>query len=232
MKTANNDIIVETIDEIIVSLKEMANLGWRGFDIEEGTAESIESWGQGTVRNAKTLADVREELGDCTRCGLSQGRQNIVFGSGNPAARLMFVGEGPGYDEDQQGEPFVGKAGQLLTKIIQAMALTRDQVYIANIVKCRPPNNRNPQPAEIETCLPFLKKQMAVIQPEITCALGSISAKTLLNSNAPISKLRGRFHDAGEMKIMPTYHPAYLLRNPGKKRDVWNDVQQIMKALG
>jgi DNA polymerase len=178
------------------------------------------------------LKAIREELGDCTRCKLHSTRTQIVFGVGNPDAQLMFVGEGPGYEEDVQGEPFVGKAGQLLTRIIGAMGLKRSDVYIANIVKCRPPNNRNPEPDEISSCEPFLHKQVVAIQPQVVCALGTFAAQTLLKTNLKISQLRGKFHLYEGIKVMATFHPAYLLRNPNEKRKVWDDMQQIMKELG
>ncbi|MEE8398472.1 MAG: uracil-DNA glycosylase [Desulfobacterales bacterium] len=181
---------------------------------------------------SETLDDIIDDLGDCHRCPLAKDRTKIVFGVGNPDAKLVFVGEGPGYDEDKQGEPFVGRAGQLLTKIIQAMNLTREQVYICNIVKCRPPGNRNPSPDEITTCSPFLKRQLMTIQPDFICALGTFAAQTLLNTTVPISKLKGHFHDYMGIQLMPTFHPAYLLRNAGKKRDVWEDMQKLMKAMG
>jgi DNA polymerase len=168
-------------------------------------------------------------MGDCQRCGLAQHRRNIVFGSGSPKARLVFVGEGPGYEEDQQGQPFVGPAGQLLTKIIGAIKLTREQVYICNIVKCRPPQNRNPRPDEIKTCYSFLDRQIDAIQPDFICALGSIAAQSLLNTSEPISKLRGRFFDYRGIKLLSTYHPAYLLRNTDMKRRVWDDMKMLMK---
>ncbi len=181
--------------------------------------------------NTPTLQDIRQELGDCHRCPLCQKRTHIVFGEGNPQARLAFVGEAPGADEDMQGRPFVGKAGQLLTKIIQAMGLTRQDVYICNILKCRPPGNRNPKPDEITTCEPFLVKQLQVIQPKVICALGTFAAHTLLKTEVPITVLRGRFHTYQGIHLMPTYHPAYLLRNPGAKKQVWEDMQMIMKTL-
>ena len=176
-----------------------------------------------------TLADVRRELGDCERCKLHKTRTNIVFGTGNEQAKLVFVGEGPGLDEDIQGEPFVGAAGQLLTRIIRAINLRREDVYICNIIKCRPPKNRNPEPDEIEACKPFVLKQLEVIRPRLICALGSVAAQALLETAAPIGILRGRFHSFRGVKLMPTYHPAYLLRNPAKKRGVWEDMQMIQK---
>jgi DNA polymerase len=176
------------------------------------------------------LQAVREEIGDCTRCRLHAGRKNIVFGAGNPAARLVFIGEGPGEEEDLQGEPFVGKAGQLLTRMIQAIQLDRNDVYIANIVKCRPPGNRDPQEDEIDTCLPFLKKQLAVIQPRIICTLGRFSTQALLGTKEGITKLRGRFYELESgVKVMPTYHPSFLLRSPEKKREAWEDLQKVQK---
>jgi len=173
------------------------------------------------------LDAIRQELGECTRCRLHQGRQRVVFGEGNPGATLCFVGEAPGRDEDLQGRPFVGKAGELLTRIIEAIDLTREEVYIANIIKCRPPENRNPQPDEIDTCLPFLQKQLAAIHPKIICALGTFAAQTLLGTEERISQLRGRFYQYQGALLMPTYHPAFLLRNPQYKRDVWEDMKKI-----
>jgi len=178
-----------------------------------------------------TLADVRTELGDCKRCKLHRTRKTIVFGEGNEKATLMFIGEGPGYDEDTQGRPFVGRAGQLLTKIIESIALPREEVYIANIIKCRPPQNRNPEPDEIESCNPFLMKQIRVIQPKIICALGTFSAQTLLKTDTKITALRGKLHDLEGIKVIPTYHPAFLLRNPERKREVWEDMKKIAELL-
>jgi uracil-DNA glycosylase len=178
-------------------------------------------------RALDTLKAVREELGDCRRCKLHSSRTQIVFGCGDPNAKLVFVGEGPGRDEDLQGEPFVGLAGQLLTKIIQAIQLTRQEVYIANIVKCRPPQNRNPEPDEISACEPFLVKQLEVIRPKLICALGTFAAQTLLKTDQRISVLRGRFHSYRGIPLMPTFHPAYLLRNPQNKREVWEDMKKI-----
>ena len=200
---------------------------------------------QGVSDPAKGLKIIREDLGDCTRCPLhKQGRKQIVFGVGNPATDLMFVGEGPGADEDQQGEPFVGRAGQLLNNMIKAMGITREQVYIANIVKCRPPGNRTPEREECETCSPFLMRQIAVIKPKVVVALGAVAAKTLLAMNASMAQLRGRFYDfkpAGVRsndpnwegcKLAVTYHPAFLLRDPRQKGEAWKDLQMVMKELG
>ena len=188
---------------------------------------------------------IREDLGDCTRCKLhQQGRKQIVFGVGNPHAELMFVGEGPGADEDIQGEPFVGRAGQLLNNMIKAMGLRREEVYIANVVKCRPPGNRTPERDECDTCSPFLMRQIAVIKPKAIVALGAVAAKNLLAINAPMSELRGRFYDfmpSGARssdpnwqgaKLAVTYHPAFLLRDPRQKGEAWKDLQMVMKYLG
>ncbi|MEN6433349.1 MAG: uracil-DNA glycosylase [Smithella sp.] len=178
------------------------------------------------------LKIVHQEMANCQLCPLGKTRKNLVFGVGNPEAKIVFVGEAPGADEDEQGIPFVGRAGQLLTDIIvKGMKLERKNVYICNILKCRPPGNRNPQPDEISKCEPFLKKQLQIISPKIICALGTFAAKTLLNTDIPISALRGRFHFYEGIKLMPTYHPAYLLRNPSAKKQVWEDVQMIMKEV-
>jgi len=205
-----------------------------------------------TVHPEQNVADtvaalrlIREDLGDCTRCKLhQQGRKQIVFGVGNPRADLMFIGEGPGADEDAQGEPFVGRAGQLLNNMIKAMGLGREEVYIANVVKCRPPGNRTPERDECETCSPFLMRQIAAIKPKVIVALGAVSAKNLLAINAPMSELRGRFYDfmpTGARssdpewqgaKLAVTYHPAFLLRDPRQKGEAWKDLQMVMKFLG
>jgi uracil-DNA glycosylase family 4 len=178
------------------------------------------------------LATVRADIGDCTRCKLhGLGRKQIVFGVGNPDADLMFVGEAPGADEDIQGIPFVGRAGQLLTKIIEAIGLTRDDVYIANVIKCRPPQNRNPEPDEVETCEPFLFRQIDIIKPKVIVALGTFAARTLLRTVDPISRMRGRVYDYRGAKLIPTFHPAYLLRTPSSKREVWEDMKLAKKLL-
>ncbi|MBI3988119.1 MAG: uracil-DNA glycosylase [candidate division NC10 bacterium] len=177
-----------------------------------------------------TLQEVREILGECTRCKLHKGRKHIVFGTGNPQADLVFVGEGPGADEDEQGEPFVGRAGQLLTRMIEAIGLKRDETYICNIIKCRPPGNRAPEPDEIATCEPFLIGQLKAIQPKLICALGGVAAQTLLKTKEPISKLRGRFFDYQGIPLLPTFHPAYLLRNPHEKKTAWEDLKLLKQA--
>lgn len=182
---------------------------------------------------ADVLAALRADIGpDCTRCKLhTLGRRQVVFGVGNPQARLMFVGEAPGEDEDRQGEPFVGRAGQLLTKIIEAIGMTRDQVYIANVIKCRPPGNRNPEPDEVETCEPFLFQQIAIVQPRIVVALGKFAAQSLLRTTEPITRLRGRVFEFRGASLLPTFHPAYLLRNPPAKREVWEDMKKVRDLL-
>jgi DNA polymerase len=232
----------------------MAHYGLNGFDCSKEALSIIENWdkvhrvpssregdgdggggsdytGEGLVRQNLDLEAIAADLGDCRRCRLQKHRHRIVFGAGDPKAKLVFVGEGPGFDEDRQGQPFVGAAGQLLTRIIEAMQLSRESVYICNIIKCRPPNNRTPRPDEIQTCFPILERQLAAIAPRVICALGSVAARSLLSTETSISRLRGRFHDYHGIAVMPTFHPAYLLRNPAKKRAVWEDVQQIMKVL-
>ena len=180
----------------------------------------------------ETLDEIRSDLGECQRCTLGKGRTRLVFGVGNPAARILFVGEAPGRDEDLQGEPFVGEAGQLLTKIIEAMGLSRGDVYICNVLKCRPPGNRDPLPEEIEACGSYLLRQVKAIAPGAIVALGTFAAQMLLGTKEPISRLRGHFHDYHDVPLMPTFHPAFLLRNPERKREVWEDVKQVMRKLG
>jgi DNA polymerase len=212
--------------------------------INEDTVLTIAPHAERAIADPITaLKLIREDLGDCTRCKLhQQGRKQIVFGVGNPHAELMFVGEGPGADEDTQGEPFVGRAGQLLNNMIKAMGLRREDVYIANIVKCRPPGNRQPERDECETCSPFLMRQIAAIKPKVIVALGATAAKNLLAINAPMSELRGRFYDfkpagvssdpAWSARLAVTYHPAFLLRDPRQKGEAWKDLQMVMKYLG
>ena len=186
-----------------------------------------------TRKRTMTLDQVRQRVGDCKKCALHKGRTNLVFGEGSPGARLVFVGEGPGADEDAQGRPFVGRAGQMLTKIIEnVLFLRRDDVYIANIVKCRPPGNRTPLPDECAACIPYLRSQLEAINPEIIVALGSIAAHNLLETDIAIGRLRGQFFNYGKTKLMATYHPAYLLRNPAEKRKVFDDILLVKQALG
>ena len=187
----------------------------------------------GEAGGADTLPALRAVLGDCQRCKLAGHRKTLVFGVGNPSARLVFVGEGPGADEDVQGEPFVGRAGQLLTEIItKGMGLRREDVYICNVVKCRPPGNRNPEPDEVAACEPFLHRQIELVAPEVIVALGKFAVQCLLQSKTPISQLRGHWATYRGVRLMPTFHPAYLLRNPAEKRVVWEDIKLVMGALG
>lgn len=184
------------------------------------------------LKPCSTLDELKQELGDCSRCKLHSTRNKIVFGEGNPKAKIMFVGEGPGQSEDEQGRPFVGRAGQLLTKIIEAMGLKREDVFIANVVKCRPPSNRVPERDEVATCSPFLFQQIDIIKPQVIIALGATSLKCLFGDDAKISQMRGKFVEYRGTKLMPTFHPAYLLRNPPAKKEVWEDMQVVMKEIG
>jgi uracil-DNA glycosylase len=219
----------QTLLEIDHSLRFLAANGYSGFACSGHSLEKLEKWGKNRETITETLESIRADLGDCQRCKLSRGRNCIVFGDGNPKANLMFIGEGPGFEEDRKGQPFVGAAGKLLSRIIEAIKLSRNQVYICNIIKCRPPENRNPEIDEIKICFPFLKRQIAVIQPDFIITLGTFASQTLLKTTIPISRLRGRFHEYMGIKVVPTYHPAYLLRNPDKKRDVWEDMKMLMK---
>lgn len=201
---------------------------------EENSSLAASSKPEAGVQDpVRALQIIREDIGDCTRCKLSkQGRKQIVFGVGNPNADLMFIGEAPGADEDMKGEPFVGRAGQLLTNMIKAMGLSREEVYIANIIKCRPPGNRQPERDECETCSPFLMRQIAVVKPKAIVALGAVAAKTLLAINAPMSEFRGHWYDFRGIKLAVTYHPAFLLRDPRQKKETWKDLQMVMRELG
>ena len=223
----------DTLSALHSTLVQLARWGCRGFCCSEQSLATLENWTKPLPQKARvdSLECIRADLGDCHRCRLAGKRTHIVFGEGNPRARIVFVGEGPGFEEDQSGRPFVGPAGQLLTRIIQAMKMTRQEVYICNIIKCRPPNNRNPEPDEIRTCRPYLERQLAAIAPQVICTLGTFAVQTLLDTTAPVSKLRGRFHTYAGIKVMPTFHPAYLLRNPEQKRAVWEDMKKIMAFL-
>ena len=224
----------EKTQEIIADLKSyleyLKGMGIEALPVSEKLSERASASSVPEV-TTETLEGIRKDLGDCQRCKLYRMRKTLVFGEGNPKTKLMFVGEGPGYDEDVQGRPFVGKAGQLLTKIIQSIALQREDVYIANIIKCRPPQNRNPEPDEIEACHPFVLRQIQAIRPKIICALGTFAAQTLLKTSTKITALRGKQFDLGGIIVIPTYHPAYLLRNPEKKRETWEDMKQILALL-
>lgn len=201
------------------------------FSISEGGRQRDKEHKTQDTRHKTELDSLREEVLGCKRCGLHKTRHNVVFGAGDTKAKLMFVGEAPGEDEDIQGLPFVGRAGKLLTKIIEAMGLKREDVYIANILKCRPPNNRMPLPTEIMECEDNVKRQVGLIKPKVICTLGKFASQTLLRSQTPISALRGHFQEYNGTKVMPTFHPAYLLRNPNDKKLVWQDMKKIMKEL-
>jgi DNA polymerase len=185
-----------------------------------------------TVTKADALQIIKKQIGPCAKCKLSRGRGNLVFGEGNPDARLMFIGEGPGREEDLQGRPFVGDAGKLLNRLIERMGFKREDVYITNVVKCRPPMNRDPEQDEIATCMPFLKRQIGIISPEVIMTLGRIAAQSILGVKTPISRLRGKFTEFERIPLMPTFHPAYLLRNPKDKMLVWADAQKVLAKLG
>jgi DNA polymerase len=218
--------------EVYAFLLFLKKCGCSGFDCSENGLTILKNWEKDhTVAVNDNLERAISDIKGCRLCGLHQHRKTIVFGEGAFNAKLVFVGEGPGYDEDQTGRPFVGKAGQLLTRIIQAMHLKREDVYICNILKCRPPGNRNPKPDEIQACLPYLRRQIRLIQPDFICALGTFAAQTLLETDTPISRLRGNFYDYDGIQLIPTYHPSYLLRNPEKKRDVWEDIQKLMQEM-
>ncbi|MFH1996344.1 MAG: uracil-DNA glycosylase [Candidatus Omnitrophota bacterium] len=196
-----------------------------------GTGECLGAPGSGKAAKPRAWEAFEKEVTRCKNCSLHTTRKNVVVGAGSRKAALMFIGEAPGRDEDIQGKPFVGRAGNLLTRIIEAMGLSRDEVYIGNVLKCRPPNNRPPLPDEVIACRENIKRQIELIQPRILCTLGKFASQTLLSTTTPISKLRGRFFEYNGIKLMPTYHPAYLLRNPGEKRHVWQDMKKIMKEL-
>lgn len=229
-KVSQNELIREYL-RVISTLKsyveEQIHLGFSNMPAKSAASSSYEEV-KSQIRPAfETMEEIRIAVENCKGCPLHSTRTNIVFGTGNENARLIFVGEAPGADEDKQGKPFVGRAGQKLTQIIEAMGLSRSEVYITNVLKCRPPDNRNPLPAEIKVCEPFLIAQLKLIKPKIICALGTFAAQTLLRSDQRISALRGRFHTYHSIKVMPTYHPAFLLRNPKFKRDVWEDVKKV-----
>lgn len=223
--------IISTIKEYI---EEQVELGF--LEITSQTQGSADLIGRGSSADLfgsraridyKSMEEIGQAVQNCKGCSLYATRTNTVFGTGNENAKLVFIGEAPGADEDQQGKPFVGRAGQKLTQIIHAMGLSREEVYITNVLKCRPPGNRNPLPEEIRACEPYLIGQLRLIKPKVICALGTFAAQALLNTQQPISKLRGRFHTYQGIKVMPTYHPAFILRNPKFKRDVWEDVQKV-----
>jgi len=223
--------------EIMGHLRRLIVTGMEmGLDPPQLSPSTIDYLRKGS-RHSGSLDDLRKFIGDCRRCRLHRGRTNLVFGEGSPEARLVFVGEGPGKEEDLEGRPFVGEAGELLTRIIEkGMGLTRDDVYICNVVKCRPPRNRDPEADEIRACIPFLKKQLEIIRPRVICTLGRVAAKGLLEIDIKITEQRGKWRSFMDIPLMPTYHPAYIVRNPAKERQlkgqVWEDVKKIMKHMG
>ena len=246
MSQSDRDELAKLVVSLRHHLQRQQRMGIRFVpqpDVAENslmTSESEESTGdvreraldRGGADHVTCLEELRADIGDCRRCKLHSGRTHVVFGVGNPTAKLMFVGEGPGRDEDLKGEPFVGRAGQLLTDIItKGMGLRREDVYIANVIKCRPPQNRNPEPDEVASCEPFLKKQIELIRPEVIVALGKFAVQTLLQSKVPITRLRGNWHSYMGIKLMPTFHPAYLLRNPADKKLVWEDIKKVIKEM-
>jgi uracil-DNA glycosylase family 4 len=216
-------MVVRAVQQYI---RYMQQLGVEGLPLQ--VSMDAAAW---SSRFQVALRQLEDSVRDCTRCALHRSRTQVVFGTGDPSADLVFVGEAPGEAEDHQGEPFVGPSGHLLTRIIEAMGLRREQVYILNIVKCRPPKNRDPYPDELAACRPILQTQLDCLQPRVICTLGKFASQALLQTDEAISRLRGRFHTLGEIPVMPTYHPAYLLRNPHEKRVVWQDIQAIQKVL-
>lgn len=223
---------VQELRELVTGLSEwlryQRRLGRIGTKIESRPQPEP---GRDLTAYTPTLSEVRAELGDCRRCKLAQGRKHLVFGEGSPSARLLFVGEGPGEDEDLQGRPFVGAAGKLLDKMLNKLGVPRESVYIANVVKCHPPGNRDPVADEIAVCLPFLKQQIAAVMPAVIVTLGRVATQALLATNAPMTRIRGQWQRFGNIRVMPTFHPSYLLRLPQERRKTWEDMQQVMEFL-
>ena len=208
-------------------------MGVTGFECSAESLEILRQWGKpGETGMHDTLDEIKTDLSGCESCMLCKQRRSIVFGAGNPRARLVFVGEAPDKDEDMAGEPFMGEAGDLLTRIIEAIQLTRDQVYLCYVVKCMPPVNRGPDPVEINACIPYLRRQLSAIKPEFICALGPVAARALIDDSTPPAEISGRFFNMNGIRVLPTVHPADLLRHPEKKREVWQDMQMLMKAMG
>lgn len=239
---SNREVVAGLIHSLSEYAKELKGQQVEGFPVPAGNGKKGSVTGLSGPREqlnrqvpsvVSELQSIRAEIGNCRRCRLCEKRKNIVFGTGNPGADVVFVGEAPGSQEDQEGKPFVGRAGKLLTEIItKGMKMRRDDVYIVNVVKCRPPDNRNPEPDEIERCEPFLVRQLRAINPKIVIALGKFATQTLLKDSTPISRLRGRWHTYQGIKLMPTFHPAYLLRNPKEKRLVWADIKAVLREIG
>jgi DNA polymerase len=218
----------ELVDGLSEWLRYQRRLGWRGAPGQSAAPPPVQEKG---AHRVLSLEEVRAEMGDCRRCKLYGGRKNLVFGDGDPQARLMFVGEAPGADEDQQGIPFVGAAGQLLNRMLHNLGLRREEVYIANILKSRPPGNRDPEPDEIAACLPFLEKQIQAVRPRVLVTLGRIATHVLLGTKEPLTRLRGHWQRYHDIRVMPTFHPSYLLRAPQERRKTWDDMQQVMEYL-
>jgi uracil-DNA glycosylase family 4 len=236
--TINKDL-QETFAQVRSLLEDLQALGIREVNLPEIPPDlppcppgvcGVDRGGEVSCRQ-ETLEEIRAELEECRRCELCKGRKTVVFGVGDPHARLVFVGEAPGREEDEKGEPFVGEAGRLLDRILFAMGMRREEVYICNVEKCRPPGNRDPRPEEIEACEPYLKRQLAAIRPRVIVTLGKFAAQTLLRDQTPISRLRGKWREYEGIPLMPTYHPAFLLRNPASKREVWEDMKEVMSRL-
>ncbi|APG26502.1 DNA polymerase [Syntrophotalea acetylenivorans] len=225
----------ETVAQVRGLLEDLKHLGVAEVpgetDLDARPVCQLSEVHSSTSCRSETLEEISADLGDCQRCGLSKGRNHIVFGAGNASARLVLVGEAPGRDEDLQGLPFVGEAGRLLERILFAMGFKREDVYICNVQKCRPPKNRDPLPEEIAACVPFLQRQLAALQPQVIVTLGRFAAQTLLDTSQPISSLRGHWQSYEGIAVLPTYHPAFLLRNPAAKREVWEDMKQVMSRL-
>lgn len=217
----------ELIDSLSGWLRYQQRLGWRGLPGEVLSPRQADK----QPDRKPTLEEIRAEMGDCRRCKLHKSRTNLVFGEGAADARLMFIGEAPGAEEDQQGRPFVGAAGQLLNNLLHKLGLSREEVYIGNILKSRPPGNRDPEPDEVAACLPFLKKQIQAIQPQVIVVLGRIAAHALLDTKEPLTRLRGRWQRYGNIRVMPTFHPSYLIRFPKERHKTWDDMQQVMEYL-
>ena len=229
----------EMIQELRMAMKFYQELGFEYLPVRDNEligplndiTNDVSDGPKGVFKN-DALGILRNEIGECGKCALSKGRKNVVFGEGAPDARIMFIGEGPGREEDIQARPFVGDAGKLLTNLIVKLGMKREDVYIANIVKCRPPNNRNPENSEITECIPFVEKQIELINPDVIVCLGRVSANALLRINMPISKMRGNFYHYKDIPVMPTFHPAYLLRNTKDKWLTWDDMQKVLEKLG
>jgi DNA polymerase len=225
-------------DDLAYELALLRDFGFTHLDLRPALGSQLLALGDPEIPRAKSqeptalFDDLRSIALACTKCRLAETRKHVVYGVGNPKADLMFIGEAPGRDEDEQGEPFVGRAGQLLTDIIKAMKLTRDDVYIANVIKCRPPENRNPEPDELEACRPYIRRQVELIEPKVIVTLGRFALQSLTEKAYGISSVRGQWLEYNGIKVMPTYHPAYLLRTPAAKKDVWNDMKKVMAELG